>query len=176
MLDSIKNLETKWDPGFRIGLGWNIAILGWDLYLHWTYFHNSEVDSTSVDSFHGPIPDIGKNAFINPWVNASFTTFNDLFFNQISTKWKLNLNSIDLELGHKYWLNSTFVMRPYTGMRERGQKQNLAPFPLEILHFETLDIVIHSKIVIGESAFSPEFNPIGISSENFVSLEISKQV
>lgn len=136
----VRNLDAKWDPGFRIGLGWNSSCDGWDLYLNWTWYRNKKKHSTSVDpTYHSgtgatgnvDIPGAGQFALLDPWINTAFiqessiaypatsTSFSEgmLSFDAIKTKWRLQFNSIDLELGRKYWLSRCFTMRPYVGLR-----------------------------------------------------------
>lgn len=139
-------LETNWDPGFRVGAGWNSRFDGWDLYLNWTWFRNKKTQTTSVDptyfssgffTFGGvatsnvDIPSPGQSALINPWINTAFiqegsipfntttTFFNEpmLSFDTIKAKWSILINSFDLELGRKYWLSRYCTMRPYVGVR-----------------------------------------------------------
>jgi len=139
-------LSTKWDPGFRVGVGYNSACDGWDYFLHWTYFSNKKSNSTSVspdysldfefseESFSDPfLADNQEFFLLNPWINASFHglafgDFSTIFpgavnqgsivtFDKIKTKWQLNYHSIDLEIGRKYWLSKCFNLRPYAGLR-----------------------------------------------------------
>lgn len=130
---SRKYFHTNWDPGFRIGLGWNTACDGWDIYTHWTYYQNKKRNSSSVENFFFErgsqvsfiFPDIGQSALINPWTNADFST---LTFNKISAKWRFYLNSIDLELGRKYWLSKCFALRPYAALRGAWTKVRFNTF------------------------------------------------
>ncbi|MDN3505746.1 MAG: Lpg1974 family pore-forming outer membrane protein [Simkaniaceae bacterium] len=122
-----EHLDTAWDPGVRIGLGWNSSCDGWDLYLNWTYFQNKEKDSISVPNYGEDrlspetrifIPANGECALINPWLNASLHGPEEVqSFDAMAAKWRLRYNNIDLELGRKYWLSKCFTLRPYTGLR-----------------------------------------------------------
>jgi len=121
-----KSLDGEWDPGFRVGLGWNMCHDGWDLYLNWTYYNNSSKSSTSVPDFGQAtdfyLPSSGQEALINPWINASFH-FNDTsessarLFDKVVAQWDLYLNQIDLELGRRSWVSPCFSMRPYAALR-----------------------------------------------------------
>ena len=108
-------LNAEWDPGFRVGVGWNSECDGWDLYLNWTYMHNS--NSRRVTTvLEGSLPTAGETALLSPWV-YDFTPTIPAVFDEIRAKWLLNYNVIDLELGRKYWLSHCFNLRPYTGLR-----------------------------------------------------------
>lgn len=117
---SIKHLQSKWDPGFRVGLGWNSDCDGWDWYLTWTYYHNKKHSSTSVPDFaiggNTTLASVGQEVLVDPWINPAVSE-TPIIFNSVSAKWRLNMNYIDLELGRKYWLSRCFTMRPYTALR-----------------------------------------------------------
>ena len=128
---SFKNLDTAWDPGFRVGIGWNDGCDGWDYYLNWTYIHNSEKSSISVPNTYALngvsifLPDVNEYALINQWVNpgvfptpgTSPDNLQPVTFDSIKAKWEMNLNWVDLELGRKYWTSACFNIRPYVGIR-----------------------------------------------------------
>ncbi|NGX27439.1 MAG: hypothetical protein K940chlam6_01375 [Chlamydiae bacterium] len=125
---SYQHLGTQWDPGVRVGAGFNSECDGWDYYLNWTYFHNKKKSSETVPSTYGlglpPTPNLAAEdefLLLNPWINASFHDFSTdapvMTFDKIAAKWRFNFNQIDLELGRKYWLSRCFNLRPYTGLR-----------------------------------------------------------
>lgn len=130
----VKSLDAKWAPGFRVGLGWNSSCDGWDVYLDWTWYRNKKTERTSVDSSYGfssggtsssDFPAPGQIGLLNPWINTGVIPVFSLSdqekftvtFDSIKTTWRLQLNSIDLELGRKYWLSPCFNLRPYVGLR-----------------------------------------------------------
>ncbi|NGX60021.1 MAG: hypothetical protein KR126chlam3_01183 [Chlamydiae bacterium] len=116
------HVDTKWDPGFRVGIGTNFSCDGWDSLLQWTYYKNENKDAKTVTGF-GPDPsaaetDPGITFLLNQWFNASFMRFNEpMVFNKVSAKWQLHFNQLDWEIGRKYWLSPCFTMRPYLGLR-----------------------------------------------------------
>lgn len=134
------HLDTKWDPGVRVGVGWNDSCDGWDYYLNWTWFQNTEKDSTSVPNYGttgvGGSGDVflpflasnGESLLLNPWINQGFHVVGSnrliISWNSIRARWKLTFNQIDLELGRKYYLSKCFVMRPYLGLRGAWTKIN----------------------------------------------------
>ncbi|NGX37433.1 MAG: hypothetical protein K1000chlam2_00589 [Chlamydiae bacterium] len=114
------HLEADWEPGFRVGLGWNSECDGWDYYLNWTYYQNRASNSTGIVSFTPNSPIEEEQAFLNLWNNQAYFSGSQgafPFFDKISAKWRLIFNQIDLELGRKYWLSECFTMRPYVGLR-----------------------------------------------------------
>lgn len=124
---STKHLGTNWDPGFRIGLGWNTGFDGWDVDVNWTWFHNNKKSNTTVPSTFAVgadplVPAVTQTAIVDPWLDAS--VFNILssepeayLMDTAAASWKLQLNTVDATIGRKYWLSKRFTMRPYAGAR-----------------------------------------------------------
>jgi len=121
----LEHFDTKWEPGLRIGVGFNSKCDGWDYYLNWTYFQNSQKQSHKI-----PLditnPNTENETFLNPWINSTnaldfvgtdFISKSFSIFNAIEAKWKTRFNQIDLEIGRKYWLSRCFTLRPFAGIR-----------------------------------------------------------
>ena len=122
--DSIKqkDLDFKWNPGFKVGIG---CIFGdrdeWDVLLKWTWLHSKA--NRRQDS--GPTPDIGtfNGAFVAGETDISFQVPG--FSAELSgtpattsdTKWKLLYNTIDLELGRNFFLAKNLTLRSHLGLR-----------------------------------------------------------
>jgi len=121
LIQDLKFLKTKWDPGFRVGFDWNIGCDGWDIFSTWTYFFNKS--SSSIHrSFPGLQPALGESGVVNPWINFTAQGMFPIqpalpIFEDVSAKWRLYFNQIDLALGKKYWLNDCFAIKPYAGLR-----------------------------------------------------------
>ncbi|NGX59142.1 MAG: hypothetical protein KR126chlam3_00289 [Chlamydiae bacterium] len=91
---------------------------------------------------------------INPWINASFhgdTEAPFLSFDKINAKWRLSFNSVDLELGRKYWLSKCFNLRPYAGLRGAWTRTTFRTKSLRNISFE-----IEIKPNIGPDILSDE--------------------
>lgn len=117
-----KYLDTSWDPGFRLGIGFNSRCDGWDYRLTWTWFKNKQQNSTSVDNFFIQVDSnssfalgsSGQTILINPWVNAAL---GNETWDRIQAKYRLRLNQIDLVLGRRYWVSPCLTVRPFIGLR-----------------------------------------------------------
>ncbi len=112
----LEYVSGKWDPGVRVGIGMVDECDGWDLYLYWTYYHNKEKDSTKVSPFTSVFAEADGFALVNPWVNVAVADTLGVF-EQVSAEWEFNFNSIDFEIGRRYWLSKCFTMRPFLGIR-----------------------------------------------------------
>ena len=122
-----KQQEAKFqfDPGFKLGVGWDLPFDGWDLYLNWTRFHNHPHSSLSSDTnniialFGGlfgsaGIPFLGRRAKAN---------------------WDLRFNSLDFDWGRRFYLSETFSVRPSFGGKAVWihQKFDFAVLDTEVL-------------------------------------------
>ena len=121
LLETLAVLETSWDPGFRVGLAWDMGCDDWDLSLNWTYFFNKSSDSICA-SFAGLQPVLGESGLVNPWIDNNAQTSEVILprlplFEKISAKWSLYFNQIDLLLGKTHWLSPCFMIKFNAGLR-----------------------------------------------------------
>jgi hypothetical protein len=122
-----KHIGTNWDPGFRVGLGWNTGYDGWDVDTNYTWYHANKSQTTSVPNTFTSggsvyLPGNGESAILDPWISAGvfLTGSTDplhYLVDTVRSSWKLFLNEIDATFGKKYWLSKRFTMRPYAGGR-----------------------------------------------------------
>ena len=132
------HLPTRWDPGFRAGIGINTNHEGWDVYANYTYFHNKTSKSVSRP-FNTETPEesadlilSGQPSLTNIWANTVDnpatplestggvivpTSFCSVLATDLLGKWSFYFNQLDLELGNKYWINKRTNIRPYIGVR-----------------------------------------------------------
>jgi hypothetical protein len=155
-------LGTKWDPGFRVGFGWNTQHDGWDLYTNYTYYNNNSHKSVSKPvSYASTAAAVAQFAIgnepslIDPWASSLDnpatpievvggtiipTSFSPVIVTKLDGKWSFNLNQIDVELGRKYWVSRKVNLRPYLGVRTA-------------LTYTTLNV--ESRLHIGGAGFIP---------------------
>ncbi|HSX03253.1 MAG TPA: Lpg1974 family pore-forming outer membrane protein [Rhabdochlamydiaceae bacterium] len=120
--NNMKHLDTKWAPGFRVGVGRETECGGWDYYLNYTWYHNRSKNRTFVPNFGTAAlpftPLLGQETLLSPWINPSiFGGGRPYRFNLVSALWQLTLQDIDFELGWKFWLSQSFTMRPFAAFR-----------------------------------------------------------
>lgn len=118
---STKELHFNWDPGFRVGLGWNTPHDGWDLYANWTCFHN-KARSHETQGSGTLYPSLADPSFFSDNPASS------------SAKWRLNLNLADLELGREFFVSKWLTLRPFAGLRSAWIHQRM-----HINYNQTLD-------------------------------------
>lgn len=104
------------DSGFRVALGYTFSNQDqWDLMAIYTYFHNSEEDSTDIPliSTVGIMPLVDANYIQSPYLNQ----FMGDFLQTASADWRLNYNVADLELGRNFFIGRQLSIRPHWGVR-----------------------------------------------------------
>src|SRR3989304_3868290 len=92
--------------GMRLGLGYNIPYDQWDLNLTWTHFHNT-TDSSLDAPPNGYLLGIYTSASVWP-VDASLN---------YDAKWKLQYDTLDLELGRSFFTSKALSLRPFVSAR-----------------------------------------------------------
>ena len=98
----VAEVGRDWSPGFKVGIGLNLAHDGWDIYAEYTWLHAHDHDSLTIQ----PIA-IFRGMRI------------------ISADWHLHFNVIDVELGRNFYLNQFLTMRPFIGLKGTWQEQDL---------------------------------------------------
>jgi hypothetical protein len=113
---SLATLDDSWDPGVRVGIGWNTGCDGWDLSLFWTYYKNTSSGSFSAPEFNSTSPvsvgDFGIEVFA-----PTFDGITNNAFSKLGSNWINRFNEIDFVLGNKVWWSHSFAIRPYAGLR-----------------------------------------------------------
>lgn len=110
--------DSKWKPGFKVGLGHDLCFDGWDVYGEYTWFHlgnsSNSVSTTSnlvlYDSYW----------FINDPGNPSTSVF---LQGEAHADWSLNFNVVDLEVGRNFYVSPRLMLRPFCGLKGFWDKQ-----------------------------------------------------
>ncbi len=108
------DLNFKWNPGFRLGLGYLFDRFDhWGLDLKWTYMRNT---AYSHDSARGIESQTGAvDTIVSPWVNLLFDL--SAGASEAVAKWNVNLNVLDLDLGRSFFVSERLVLNPHIGFR-----------------------------------------------------------
>ena len=113
------HFRGKWEPGFRVGIGYNMPHDGWDLTLMWTNFqskdkkHEADCDCCTSCEIFQPI------YFPKDYTNADAT-----YVTEAQRKyWRARLNLVDLELGREFFVSKWMTVRPHIGARGMWLRQ-----------------------------------------------------
>ena len=93
----VKRPTAHWDPGARVGLGWNTGYDNWDVQGYWTFFYNS------THKHNAPL-------------DLDVQTTEEAGFGEGKVKLRFRYNVADVELGKSYYVSSHFYVRPFTGV------------------------------------------------------------
>jgi hypothetical protein len=95
----------SWDSGFRIGLGWNTAHDGWDLYANWSRFYTDATGKEHASDTQTVFPTLSDIAFANiPCETAS-------------SHLKIHFNQLDVDLGREFYVSTWLSLKPVLGIR-----------------------------------------------------------
>ena len=123
-------LEYKYDPGFKLGIGGNLPFDGWDLYLNWTHFHTVPTVARSSDQ-----PNLVDNEDIRFGV-VSFVG------RKMKQSWNLMFNALEFDWGRRFFLSETLTVRPSFGGKTVWIRQKIREDleEVESLDFGTLGL------------------------------------
>lgn len=103
--------DFRWDPGFRVGTGYELACSNWGVAAFWTHFHSRAHDSRN----HG----------------NSYRSYGYDYQNHGNERrWNINFDVIDVVAAYESDMGSCFTVRPFGGLRGAriDQKQRLGDF------------------------------------------------
>ncbi|MCB1107816.1 MAG: MOMP family protein [Chlamydiia bacterium] len=103
------------EPGFRVGLGLNLAHDGWDLLLKYTWLYASADDRIS-----GGLTD----DTIRPFWTHSLVGFLNGGVTRATSEWDLRMNVLDLEWGRNYYISRFLTLRPFFGFKGFWSKED----------------------------------------------------
>jgi len=96
------------EPGFRVGMGMDLAHDAWDIMAQYTYFHTP------------------TQTRYNDFSNSDYETQDQSDTNTENAKshWRLKLDVIDLDLGRNYYISQYLALRPFFGAKTAWNRQN----------------------------------------------------
>lgn len=121
---SPKGQDFQFDPGFRVGLGYNFGYDGWDLHLGymWHYTHpNTSINGQYVDG-RGTV---GWLLTILP-VNDGSLAY--LGYESAKSNWQNQFNAWDLDLGRNFYVGKHLAVKPTLGLKATIIRQHLHLF------------------------------------------------
>ncbi len=131
------NMNFKWHPGVKIGIGGNFPKHGdWNILLEWTHLisHNN----TSVSS------QITGTVFTSQFMTTTIAGSN---VDSGRASWKLIYNTIDFNIGRPMYVGKMLSFRPHAGLRSAWfeQHENLI-YTLATSDPEGLFLPLHLKM------------------------------
>ncbi len=106
---------SEYHPGFKVGLGVNLDYDDWTSFLEYTWMHQNTNNSSTTTAPASFIP--------NNW--AVPDSPNGLLHLSVSSKWKMNLDQLDLALSRPFYQGERLTIAPFGGLRALWIRQNL---------------------------------------------------
>lgn len=103
--ETIKQINYKYDSGFKLGLGYNLSYDSWDIFANWTRLHThpSSSWSSTTQSL--------STSLLAPFASSALVS------NSAHSRWSLHFDTVDLELGRHLFLGRNLAIRPYVGLK-----------------------------------------------------------
>lgn len=95
----LMRLDSQWDPGFRLGMGWNTSFDHWDLFVDWTWFRDHATESNSNTDGFSPLWPMDTGVY-----------------QDVSASWHLQYNMFNMELGRAFYITKALSLRPHCGL------------------------------------------------------------
>ncbi|PCI92752.1 MOMP family protein [Candidatus Aerophobetes bacterium] len=108
----VKEVDFKWDWGFRAGVGYNFDHGDWDALANYTYFNNNTSSMVTGELNGVVIPLRGTDEITE--VNANNVEFS--LAQKATVEFKFSFDRIDLELGRNFFVSRNLSFRPHAGL------------------------------------------------------------
>ncbi|NGX39128.1 MAG: hypothetical protein KR126chlam1_00449 [Chlamydiae bacterium] len=114
--------DWQFDPGFKVGLGILYDHDGWDIYANYTWFRVcTSKKKVSADE--------NERLTIKPLITIDNPS-------SVTAQWRLEFNTVDLELGRNFFISRCLKLRPHVGLKGTWQKQD---YPIETVGRTAMD-------------------------------------
>ncbi|MDN3509347.1 MAG: Lpg1974 family pore-forming outer membrane protein [Candidatus Neptunochlamydia sp.] len=119
---SVCNLNWDWDPGFKLGFGFNLPHDGWDIFAEYTWIQTSPSDSTQDRANPGMTP---------YWEMRGFDEKQGTFV-KFKADWDVHYNNVTVDLGRNAYLSQYMKLRLFAGLQAAWINQDYtAQFDLD---------------------------------------------
>jgi len=115
---STYNPSFTWQPGFKVGMGLQMAHDGWDLTAEYTWLNNPTVRNSVTNTASNGF-ELTPTVVMDPTTQFAISTAIDT----ASGAWSSNYNTADLDLGRQYFISHYLILRPFAGLKASWQKQ-----------------------------------------------------
>ncbi len=105
------DIVFSWDPGFRVGIGYNFDYDEWDAEVYYTWYFTSQSQSASSPFFQNGASDgYSLTAVIPLHTDINTST-------QANINWGIHYSVIDGELGRNFFISRHLALRPHIGLK-----------------------------------------------------------
>lgn len=111
--------DFTYKPGFQVGVGFNLNHDDWVGWLEYTWLHQSETTSAAAPAL--------ASGSAGSWSSSDWfpsTAFSGTR-NNVSSKWKMHLDMLDLMFSRPYYQGTCLTVSPFGGLRALWIRQRL---------------------------------------------------
>ncbi|MCP5492151.1 MAG: hypothetical protein H7A40_03815 [Chlamydiales bacterium] len=137
---SVSHPDFGWEPGFKVGLGYNLPHDGWDVFVEYTYLRPSADDSTTNNT----------NRMVRLWADPTNNPFETV--SSARANWDFDLNVIDLELGRNFFVSRYLTLRPFFGLKGAWTSSSFT-----IRTVDALDSTLGDVVAMGQDFWGVGF-------------------
>lgn len=120
---TIVGMDFEYNPGFKVGLGYNFNFDNWQIYAEYTYHHSTT--TASIDSIPKETGGINNSNLAVFWKSSlvNDTDLAEFEPDRASSKWKMHLDMADFELAREYYVGRCLTFRTFGGLRAAWIRQ-----------------------------------------------------
>jgi hypothetical protein len=119
------HINFHYEPGFKLGLGWNTRFDNWSLYAEYTNLH-------LLQSGHRFAPTSG--VLFPFWIGGENAVPGGNRAIKADARWRLRLDLLDGEIARKFYLGAKLLFKPFTGLRAAWIRQGFGTDYLLLLN------------------------------------------
>ncbi|PIS00983.1 MAG: hypothetical protein COT84_04735 [Chlamydiae bacterium CG10_big_fil_rev_8_21_14_0_10_35_9] len=116
----VTDLNFKYKPGFKVGLGFNTPQDNWQIYAQYTWLHFTDKVSTAAPNL--PLGSLYPLQAHPDNVQDGTTVIR---IDRANERWKVDLDLLDCELARPYYVGTMLTFRPHAGLRAQWIDQKL---------------------------------------------------
>jgi hypothetical protein len=107
-----KEVDFKYSPGFKLGVGYNFKRDGWDALFRWTSLHSTK--SHKSLSSNSSVAGLNNTLLFFPLPAVAGFTISG---GEVDAHWHLHFNTLDFELGRDFFVSRYVTLRPFLGVK-----------------------------------------------------------
>ncbi|NGX45310.1 MAG: hypothetical protein K940chlam2_00456, partial [Chlamydiae bacterium] len=108
--------DFRFEPGFKVGLGYFSDCDGWDLYLKYTWLRTRNTNASISGKDNLEVEDY-------LWATNTYFGLGNFIISKESFDWEHDFNVIDLTLGRNFYVSHCLALHPRIGLKGSWQAQ-----------------------------------------------------
>lgn len=102
--------DFNYDPGVRVGAGYDFGRSNWDILFAWTYHYSKATNSSGN-------PNVPISLIATRGQTYNFGNYKVVIGATGRASWRVHLNSIDFEMGYDHFYSKHFSVRSHFGLK-----------------------------------------------------------